>query len=45
MMHFVNIIREKWEDRWQRDASNTLTVLAMLSAVAVAVLALFGVLD
>ncbi len=44
-MHFINIIREKWEDRWQRDASNTLAIFAMLSAAAVAVLALFGVLD
>jgi hypothetical protein len=45
MLHFINILRERWEDRWQRGASDTLTILAMLSAVAVALLALFGVLD
>ncbi len=44
-MQLINVIREKWEDSWQRVARETLTIFVMLSAVATAVLALFGIFD
>lgn len=44
-MRLIKSISENWEDRWQQVAKNTLTVIVVLSAFAIALLALFGLFD